>query len=108
MAEANDDTGATSDPGSHGRLAAMRNSGLLPSTPNDSFDRLTRLAAGLVRAKGAFISILDGHLDVPISRFGLPGSLAGRVRNIRRDLLPFRNCKRRTPDNPGCARRPPL
>jgi hypothetical protein len=42
-----------------GRLAALRATGLLDSPPEPSFDRLTRLAARIIRAPVALVSLVD-------------------------------------------------
>ncbi len=58
------------------RLAALRATGLLDSSPEESFDRLTRLAAKLTHAPTTFISLVDSHRDFYKSCFGFPEPLA--------------------------------
>ena len=41
------------------RLQAVRSTGLLDTLPEESFDRLTRLAAKLTGAPVTFVSLLD-------------------------------------------------
>lgn len=53
------------------RLAAVRDTGLLDTPPDESFDRLTRLAARLTGAPVAFVSLLDADRDFYKSAFGL-------------------------------------
>ena len=43
------------------RLAAVRETGLLDSIAEESFDRLTRLASTITGAPVTFISLLDAH-----------------------------------------------
>ncbi len=43
------------------RLAALRATGLLDTAPEVAFDRLTALAARLLRAPVALISLVDAH-----------------------------------------------
>jgi PAS domain S-box-containing protein len=63
---------AVSDPD---RLAAVRATGLLDA-PVTAFDRLTRLAARLLRAPAAFVSLVDADRDVYVSAFGFDEPLA--------------------------------
>ena len=58
------------------RLEAVKRTGLLDSDPEESFDRLTRLAAKLVGAPVTFISLVDEHRDFYKSAFGFGGALA--------------------------------
>ena len=53
------------------RLAAVRDSGLLDSPPEESFDRLTRLAAKLTGAPVTFVSLVDAGRDFYKSAIGL-------------------------------------
>lgn len=59
---------ALADPG---RVAAVRDTGLLDTAPEESFDRLTRLAARLTGAPVTFVSLLDSSRDFYKSAFGL-------------------------------------
>lgn len=54
-----------------GRVAAVRDTGLLDTPPEESFDRLTRLAARLTGAPVTFVSLLDFSRDFYKSAFGL-------------------------------------
>ena len=58
------------------RLAAVKRTGLLDSPPEESFDRLTRLAARLLRAPVTFISLVDELSDFYKSHCGFPEPLA--------------------------------
>ncbi len=53
------------------RLAAVRETGLLDSIAEESFDRLTRLASTITGAPVTFISLLDAHRDFYKSTFGM-------------------------------------
>ena len=53
------------------RVAAVRASGLLDTPPEESFDRLTRLAARLTGAPVATITLVDGERDFFKSEQGL-------------------------------------
>ena len=48
---------AVTDPG---RLAAVRETGLLATGAEESFDRLARLDVSLLRAPMAFVTLADG------------------------------------------------
>ena len=63
------------------RLAAVRDSGLLDSPPEESFDRLTRLAAKLTSAPVTFVSLVDAGRDFYKSAmgFGEPLSTARQL-----------------------------
>ena len=50
------------------RLAALERTGLLDTPPEEPFDRLTRLAAKLLRVPVTFISLLDRDRDFYKSR----------------------------------------
>ena len=54
------------------RLAALRETGLLDSAPEESFDRLTRLAAKVVNAPVALVSAVDKDRQFFKSCLGLP------------------------------------
>ena len=58
------------------RLALLRETGLLDSPTEESFDRLTRLAAKLTGAPVTFISLVDEGRDFYKSCFGFPEPLA--------------------------------
>ena len=58
------------------RLAAVRDTGLLDTPPDEVFDRLTRLAAKLTGAPVAFVSLLDTDRDFYKSAYGLGEPLA--------------------------------
>lgn len=54
------------------RLAALRASGLLDSPPEAAFDRLTKLAARLLDAPTALLSLIDKDRQFFKSQIGLP------------------------------------
>ncbi|HEV7586841.1 MAG TPA: ATP-binding protein [Longimicrobium sp.] len=58
------------------RLAALAATGLLDSPPAEVFDRLTRLAARLLRAPMAALSLLDDRRQFFMSQCGFPAPLA--------------------------------
>ena len=58
------------------RLAALQRTSLLDTPPEESFDRLTRLAAKLTGAAATFISLLDQHRDFYKSSYGFGEPLA--------------------------------
>ncbi|MDP9003774.1 MAG: GAF domain-containing sensor histidine kinase [Verrucomicrobiota bacterium] len=58
------------------RLAAVLQTGLLDTPPEESFDRLTRLAAKLLGIPTTFISLVDQGRDFYKSCFGLGEPLA--------------------------------
>jgi PAS domain S-box-containing protein len=62
--------------GDPARLAALRESGLLDSEPEEAFDALTRLAARLVRVPASFISLVDEDRDFYKSCVGFGEPLA--------------------------------
>ncbi len=57
------------------RLRALDATGLLDSPPEESFDRVTRLAAEALGAPSAAISLVDDHRQFFKSGFGLPEHL---------------------------------
>ncbi len=63
------------------RLRALERTGLLDTPPEETFDRLTRLAAKLLRVPVTFISLLDKDRDFYKSASGFPEPLAS-VRQI--------------------------
>jgi signal transduction histidine kinase len=58
------------------RLAALRETALLDSPVDGAFDRLTRLAARLLRAPIALVSLVDADRQFFKSCVGLPGPVA--------------------------------
>ncbi len=67
--------GLVEDPG---RLAALRRSGLLDTPPEDSFDRLTRLAARFFGVPVALVCFVDRERQFIKSAVGLGEPWAGR------------------------------
>ena len=63
------------------RLAAVRDTGLLDTPPEESFDRLTRLAAKLTGAPVTFVSLVDADRDFYKSAYGL-GEPLGTTREL--------------------------
>lgn len=68
------------------RLGVLRETGLLDTSPEESFDRLTHLAAKLLEAPAAFIALIDEERDFLKSSTGLVAVLSGR-RAVQGDLL---------------------
>lgn len=60
------------------RLAALRATELLDTPPEEVFDRLSRLAAALLRAPVALVSLVDAHRQFFKSCVGLPEPWASR------------------------------
>lgn len=58
------------------RLQAVQATGLLDTPPEESFDRLTRLAARLTGAPATFVSLVDRERDFYKSSFGFSDPLA--------------------------------
>jgi PAS domain S-box-containing protein len=58
------------------RLAALRGTGLLDTPPEEAFDRLTRLAAAVLDAPVALLSLVDSGRDFVKSQVGLPEPFA--------------------------------
>jgi formate hydrogenlyase transcriptional activator len=58
------------------RLAALKRTSLLDSPSEEAFDRLTRLAAFVLRAPVAIVTLLDGKRAYMKSCFGVPEPLA--------------------------------
>jgi len=58
------------------RLASLARSRLLDSPPEESFDRLTRLAARVLGAKVSLVTLLDNQRQFLKSTFGVSGELA--------------------------------
>ena len=56
----------------HGRLVALQRTGLLDSDPAPGFDRLTRLAARLLKAPVSLVSLVDDRRQFFKSVTGLP------------------------------------
>jgi len=63
------------------RLAALAATGLLDAPPAEVFDRLTRLAARLLHAPMAALSLLDDRRQFFVSQCGFPATLAS-VREV--------------------------
>ncbi|HEX8695996.1 MAG TPA: ATP-binding protein [Longimicrobium sp.] len=59
------------------RLAALAETGLPDSPPEEAFDRLTRLAVRLLGARVSTLSLVDGERQFFKSAAGLPPELAG-------------------------------
>ncbi len=57
------------------RVQAVRELALLDTPPEETFDRLTRLAAQLVGASATFISLVDDRRDFYKSSYGFPEPL---------------------------------
>ena len=62
--------------GDEARLEALRRTLLLDSPPEESFDRLTRLATAVLKVPVALVSLIDGKRSFIKSCFGLSGPLA--------------------------------
>jgi PAS domain S-box-containing protein len=58
------------------RLAALRETELLDTGPEEAFDRLSRLAARLLRVPLAMVSLVDGERQVAKSLAAAPGAPA--------------------------------
>jgi GAF domain-containing protein len=71
------------------RLAALRRLALLDTPPILSFDRLTALAAQLLEASVALVTLVDEDRQFFVSSFGLPESL----RSARQTSLDFSICQ---------------
>lgn len=56
------------------RLAALRRTGLLDTLPEESYDRLTRLASTLLDVPIALVTLIDDHRQFLKSQVGLPGT----------------------------------
>ncbi|MEO7558330.1 MAG: EAL domain-containing protein [Gammaproteobacteria bacterium] len=67
-----DDTRDNSIIADPARLAALRGTGLLDTHPQESYDRLTRLAATLLNAPGALVTLIDEQRQFFKSQVGLP------------------------------------
>jgi PAS domain S-box-containing protein len=72
------------------RLAALAATGLLDSAPVEVFDRLTRLAARLLRAPMAALSLLDDRRQFFMSQCGFPAALA----SARESPVEYSACRR--------------
>jgi formate hydrogenlyase transcriptional activator len=71
------------------RLAALQQTSLLDTPPEEAFDRLTRLATTLLRAPVALVSLVDGDRQFFKSSAGLPEPLA----SLRQTPLTHSFCK---------------
>ena len=58
------------------RIEAVRHTALLDTPPEESFDRLTRLAAKLIEVPATFIALVDSNRDFYKSEFGFCEPLA--------------------------------
>jgi PAS domain S-box-containing protein len=84
--------GSAADPD---RLAAVRETGLLDTDPEEAFDRLTRLAAEALQAPVSALLICDDRRAFLKSGFGLDGvgtisldeSIAGQIVDARKELF---------------------
>ncbi|HEX9936656.1 MAG TPA: ATP-binding protein [Longimicrobium sp.] len=59
------------------RLAALADTGLAGSPPEEAFERLTRLAARLLDTPSALLTVVDGERQHFVSAYGLPPALSG-------------------------------
>ena len=82
-------TDSESPSGVEERLAALRQSGLLDTPPEESFDRLTRLAGRLLRAPVALVSLVESDHQFFKSQLGLPEPWA----TLRRTPLSHSFCQ---------------
>jgi len=71
------------------RLAALQQTSLLDTPPEEAFDRLTRLATTLLRVPVALVSLVDGDRQFFKSSVGLPEPLA----SLRQTPLTHSFCK---------------
>jgi formate hydrogenlyase transcriptional activator len=58
------------------RLAALRQTALLDTPPEEAFDRLTRLATNILGVPAAYVSLVDGNRQFFKSSVGLPEPFA--------------------------------
>jgi GAF domain-containing protein len=75
--------------GNHERLAALRRLVLLDTAPSLAFDRLTELAAQLLDAPVALISLIDADRQFFLSSCGLPEA----YRSARETPLEYSICQ---------------
>jgi signal transduction histidine kinase len=68
------------------RLRALRRTDLLGSSPESPFERITRLAAGLLQVPAAFVSLIDAEGDWHKGAVGLEGKLPAERRDTGRSL----------------------
>ncbi|HEY4373067.1 MAG TPA: GAF domain-containing sensor histidine kinase [Burkholderiales bacterium] len=68
------------------RLRALRRTDLLQDGPESAYERITRLAASLLRAPAAFVTLVGEHGDLRKGGIGLPDGAAEPVE--RRDGAP--------------------
>jgi len=61
-----------------GRLKALRRTSLLDSPPEEAFDRLTRMAAAILKVDAAYVSLVDADRQFFKSSVGLPEPWASR------------------------------
>ena len=81
------------------RVAAVRETGLLDAEAQPAFDRVTRLAARLLRAPAAFVSLVDERRDFYLSAVGLPEPLAS-ARELTGETFCHYTVDQATPDAP--------
>ena len=60
------------------RLAAVRATGLVDSTPTKGFDRITRIGARLLRVPVTFVSLVEADRDFYLSHLGFGEPLASK------------------------------
>src|SRR3978361_2257803 len=73
------------------RVEALTQTGLLDTPPEESFDRLTRLAAKLIGVPATFISLVDERRDFYKSCFGFGEPLASARQLAGRNLCNMRH-----------------
>ncbi len=71
------------------RLAALRRLRVLDAPPDPTFDRLTQLAAELLEAQIALLTIVDADRQFFLSAYGLPEPL----RSVRETPLEYSICQ---------------
>src|SRR5512141_3149564 len=90
------------------RLEALRRTSLLDSPPEEAFDRLTRLAAAILRVPVALVSLVDSDRQFFKSQCGLSEPLA----SLRQTPLTNSFCKHAVGSRVALvvtdAQRPPL
>ena len=78
-----------SAPEESARLKALADSGLLDSPPEQSFDRLTRLASALLQVPVSLVTLVDAERQFFKSAVGLPAPLC----DLRETPLSHSLCK---------------
>jgi GAF domain-containing protein len=71
------------------RLAALRGTGLLDTATSEPFDQLTRLAARILHAPIALLTLVDADRQYFKAAVGLPEALAG----VRETSLEYSICQ---------------